>query len=236
MKWPFFFKRSAADDGRLDSYKRMRRAGRDLNMALAKRLPKDAVPEFGKKLGLFKAGTLILNNDDEIAVLYDYCLYHYRRGNKNVIERFLEQSPPAADSLDMTLLQAMLQSRFSAFRIVSITPRQGAVLLDLVRGDTLELVDLGIAETGTVGTILVGRLLPLPDFHMSTGTLIPLSEGEFAGSIVPIIEKFLPAGEDGRRPAMSATQEASYVGRVVKETLRAGGMENVFYSDMERVG
>jgi len=176
MKWPFFSQQSSVSNDLLDRYQRWREVGRDLNLLLVQRLPKDAVPECGKKLGIFKAGTLILNHDDEIAVLYDYCLYHFRRGNKTVIDRYLEQSPPAADSLEMTLLQAMTRVRFSMFRVMAITPRQGAVLRDLVQGDTIDLIDLGLAETGTPGSLLLGRLLPLPGFHMSSGTLIPVPE------------------------------------------------------------
>ncbi|MFZ4702191.1 MAG: hypothetical protein ACOYMG_19285, partial [Candidatus Methylumidiphilus sp.] len=82
MKWPFTFnkKNQGFNQERIDRYKQLRAIGRDLNMILVKQLPKAAVAECGKKLGIYKAGTLILNNDDEIAILFDYCLYHYRRG------------------------------------------------------------------------------------------------------------------------------------------------------------
>lgn len=231
--WPFSSKKSSAGHDVLDRYKSLREAGRDLNLTLAKQLPKDAVPECGKKLGIAKAGTLIFNNDDEVAVLFDYCLYHYRRGNKTVIERRLE-SPPAADSLDMALLQAMMQARFSAFILVKITPRQGAVVRDLVQGDTMELVDIGISETGTPGTVLLGRLLPLPDFYMSSGALIPLSEPAYQEHILPVIKKFMPDGPSVPHRPMSASQTAAYVAQMIRGALQAGGMDNVFYSDIAR--
>lgn len=231
--WPFSCKKSSATNDVLDRYKRFREAGRNLNLTLVKQLPKDAVPECGKKLGISKAGTLILNNDDEIAVLFDYCLYHYRRGNKTVIERYLE-SPPAADSLEMALLQAMLQARFSAFMIMKITPRQGAVLRDLVQGDTLDLADIGVSETGAPGTVLVGRLLPLPDFYMSSGALIPLPEPVYQEHLLPVVKKFMPDGPSAQHRPMSATQTAAYVAQMIRVALHAGGADNVFYSDIER--
>ena len=91
MKWPFFSKKPPRPDqeGLVERYKQLRSVSRKLNLTLIKQLPKVAVPECGKKLGIFKAGTLTLNNDDEIAILYDYCLHHYRRGGKNTIERYL---------------------------------------------------------------------------------------------------------------------------------------------------
>lgn len=235
MKWPFFAKRSSAKDERLESYKRLRQAGRALNLELAKQLPKNAAPEFGKKLGLAQGNMLVFNNDDEVAVLYDYCLFHYRRGGKTVIERYQEQTPPEPDSLEGLLLQAMLQSRFSVFRIERILPRQGAVLQDLVYGDTREIIDLSLAQTAMPGMLLLGRLLPLPEFHMSSGSLIPLSDEEYASRIAPIVKKFFPA--DAATPAKIApAQEAAYAGLVLRAALRIGAMDNVFYTDIEPAG
>ena len=134
MKWPFSFKKTphSENQGLIDRYKQVRAVGRDLNLTLAKQLPKAAVPECGKKLGIVKAGTLILNNDDEIAIVYDYCLYHYRRGGKNTIERYLENSAPAAESTEMAILSAMLASYYSVFKVLEIHPKQGASLQDLL--------------------------------------------------------------------------------------------------------
>lgn len=234
MKWLSFFKRKTPDNDTLDRYKQMRRVGRDLNLTLVKQLPKVAAPECGKKLGLFKAGTLILNNDDEIAVLYDYCLCYYRRGNKTVIERYLEQSPPPPESDEMALLQAMSKARYSLFRVTEIKPRQGAVLLDLVHGASIDLTDISLAETGTPGTILLGRVLSLADFNMSSGTMIPLPEEAYQQSLVPIVEKFMPETSPGSRPSMSAAQEAAFTAQLIRVSLHAGGADNTFYTDIEQ--
>jgi hypothetical protein len=231
MKWPSFFKRKRPDTDLISRYKRLRRIGRDLNITLIKQLPKVAVPECGKKLGIVKAGTLILNNDDEIAVIYDYCLYHYRRGNKTVIERYREQSPPPPDSEEMTLLNAMSDARCSVFRITETKPHQGAELLDLAYGGSLDLTDLSVAETGIPGTM--GRILSLPDLNLSSGTMIPVPEPAFEQSIVPLIQKFLPESGPNAPPVLSAAQNAAFTALLLRISLHAGGEDNVFYTDME---
>ena len=233
MKWPTFFKRTRANPELIGRYKHWRHIARELNLRLIKQLPKVAVPECGKKLGIVKAGTLVLSNDDEIAVVYDYCLHHYRRGNKTVIERYLEQTPPEPDSDEMTLLAAMSASHVSAFRITEVTPRTGAVLQDLGYGDRIELTDLALAETGIAGTIVVGRILQLPELQMSSGTLIPMPEAAFEQSVVPLIEKFMPTSGDGTRPTLSAAQNAAFTALLIRIALHAGGEDNVFYTDME---
>lgn len=233
MRWLSFFKKTPSTSEQTARYTHLRQVGRELNMALAKQVPKTAIPECGKKLGISKAGTLIINNDDEIAILYDYAIQHYRRGGKNVIERYLEQSPPPADSDEMALLQAMTQARYSVFRVEDIIPNQGARLRDLLRGDTLDLVDSGLATTGMPGVMIAGCLLTLESFHMSTGTLIPLSGTVFEEKILPIAEKFMPAGADGARPDMSTAQAASFAAQVIRVALHTGGEDNTFYTDME---
>ena len=235
MKWFSFFKSKPRQDieERIDRYKEWRAAGRDLNLALIKQLPQAALPECGKKVGLVKAGTLILNNDDEIAVLYDYCLHHYLRGGKNAIERYLENTPPPSESREATLLNAMLDSRYSVFKVLEIRPHQGASLLDLVRGDTLGLMDISVSETGEPGLVLSGRILRLEDFHLSSGTLIPLPEPVFDDKIKPILRKFLKSDEPGEKPQMSPGQQAAFTAEILRVSLHAGGEDNVFYTDME---
>ena len=236
MKWLFSFFKSkprAADEARVERYKECRAAGRALNMALIKQLPKAAVPECGKKLGIFKAGTLILNNDDEIAVLYDYCLYHYRRDGKNAVERYRENSPPPPESAEAALLEAMLKAYYSVFEVVAVHPRQGARLKDLVGGETLDLLDISLSETAAPGLVLVGRILPLPDFNMSSGTLIPLPAGVYEDKIKPVVRKFIKSAEPGPRPKLSGGQEAAYTAEILRLALHAGGEDNVFYTDME---
>ncbi len=235
MKWFPFFKSNpkSYNEELVERYKEWRSAGRELNMILAKQLPKVAIPECGKKLGLYKAGTLILNNDDEIAVLYDYGLHHYIRGGKNTIERYLENTRPAPDSRDAVLLKALLDARHSVFTVLEIHPHQGARLLDLAHGDTFDLVDIGISETAEPGLIFIGKIFKLEDFYMSTGTLIPLPATVFEDKIKPIFRKFLKSDQPGDKPKLSSGQYAAYTAELIRVSLHAGGADNVFYTDME---
>jgi hypothetical protein len=235
MKWlsSLFSKSSVPDDERVERYKRLRRAGIALNMTLVKLLPKPAVEEGGKKLGIYKAGTLILNNDDEIAILYDYCLHHYLRAGKNVIERYLEQTPPPADSDEAILLRAMLDARYSIFRLEAINPKRGGMLRDLLTGAEIDLMDISLSETGSPGILLLGRVLPMGDFRMSSGTLIPLTETAFEQAIKPILAKYTQDNIPSPQARLSPTKEAAFVARLIRAALHAGGEDNAFYTDME---
>lgn len=237
MKWLNFFKKARQDRERdaalVERYKAVRKAGLAFNMELIKQLPKAAAPECGKKLGLFKAGTLILNNEDEIAILYDHCLHHFRRAGKNAIERHAEQSPPAPGTLEAEYVEALLAARYCVLRVEALRPGLGVALRDLVTGERLDLMDLSLADTATVGTELVGRILPLPDFNMSSGTMVPLPFGVYEDKVVPVLRKYFPAEAEAPPPALSPSQWASLEAQLIRVALREGGLDNVFYSDVE---
>lgn len=219
------------DEELMDRYKRFRQLGRSYNLELIKQLPPPALPESGKKLGLYKAGTLILNQDDEIAVAYDYSLHHYRRAGKNAIERALATSPPALDSDEMVYLKSMATARFSLFRVEDILPRRGASLVDLVTGKRLDLMDIGLSSAGTPGIIVAGRVLSFDGFNMSSGTLIPVPEGVFESRMRAVISKFLPDTDEP--PTLSPAQSAAFEAQVIRIALHDGGEDNSFFTDME---
>ena len=235
MKWPFSFKKKPQTDNQelLDRYRHFRSVGRELNLTLVKQLPKVAVPECGKKLGLYKAGTLILNNDDEIAILYDYCLYHYRRGGKNAIERYMNNSPPEPDSTEMAILVAMMASYHSTFKVIDIHPHLGVSLQDFLSNNIINLIDISLSETGFPGLVVTGRILPFVDFHMSSGTLIPLPESVYQEKIIPIIQKFTRNDEAGTKAKLSVGLEAALTAELIRVSLQAGGADNTFYTDIE---
>lgn len=223
--------RNEDDEARLERYKQCRALGRRYNLTLIKLLPPPALPECAKKLGLYKAGTLILNQDDEIAIAYDYCLHHYRRAGKTVIDRALETSPPAPGTLEAAYLQTMVQARFSLFRVMDIRPHRGARLLDLVTQEPVDLLDIGLSSTGLPDMIVAGRLLCFEDFTMSSGTLIPIPGPVFESRIQPVIRKFLP-GDTAARPRPSPAQQAAFEAQILRIALHAGE-DTSFFTDIE---
>jgi hypothetical protein len=232
--WLFsLFRRTRNEDAeaRLDHYKQFRELGRRYNLTLIKLLPPPALPECAKKLGLYKAGTLILNQDDEIAVAYDYCLHHYRRAGKTVIDRTLEASPPAPGTLEAVYLQAMAHAHFSLFRVLDILPQRGAQLIDLVTEVPVDLLDIGLSSTGLPGMIVAGRLLSFEDFTMSSGTLIPIPEPVFESRIQPVIRKFLPE-KPAAGPRMPRAQQAAFEAQILRIALHAGE-DTSFFTDIE---
>src|SRR6476659_8597276 len=96
----------------LPRYKKLREAGVQLNRRLVKTLSRSVMGEGGRKLGILEGNELLLDTEDEMSVLMDYCIHDVRRYGLNAVERYLQSSPPPADSDEWVLLQALRVSRF----------------------------------------------------------------------------------------------------------------------------
>lgn len=216
---------------RMARYKRFRMLGKELNSSLIRRVPKPVVLKCGKKLGMLKGKTLVLGSEDELSVLFDYCLYSYRRNGKNAIQRYLEQSPPPADSEQMLLLQAMCKAYYSLFAVEKIHTGKGATMKDLLMNRCFVLMDIGIGETALPGMIFAGRVLPFEDFSMTSGTFIPIDRDLMESDILPVVERLLQGKKDGDA-FLTPGQEATFSGQIIRAAVRAGIFDRIEYSNI----
>ncbi len=175
---------------------------------------------------------LVLDNEDELTVLFDYCLHNYRRADKNIIERYLETSPPPASSDEMLVLQGKLKSYYSVFSVKEVRKGKGATLLDVIKNKEILLMDIGIGQSAVPGLVFAGRIVPVEDFYMTTGTFLPVSNKQvLEKGIIPVFNKFLrhkQAGEVNFSPA----QEAALSAQIIRLLLRAGALDKMMYRDI----
>src|SRR5437870_9030543 len=76
---------------------------------------------------------------------------------------------------DFLLLSALVRARYSMFQIEDMVPGLGAVIRDLLRGDEIFIVDVGLSESAIERFIMACRIFaPTPDFFMTTGTALPV--------------------------------------------------------------
>ncbi|HIE00433.1 MAG TPA: hypothetical protein EYP59_09110 [Thiotrichaceae bacterium] len=209
----------------VDDYKHIREVGRNLNSEIITQLSKSDITECGKKLGIVKNKTLQLSNEEELSVLFDYCLYSYRQGGKNPIERYIENTPPSENSDDLRLLQAMSQSYYSMFTIEEVYPEQGATIRDRLRNNQLFLMDIGIGKGGMPGMLFAGRVLPFADFYMSSGAIIPLQDKGLIEEIMLIVKKFMKHKKQEGNLLFSPAHEAAFSAQIIRAVLRTWAFE-----------
>ena len=158
----------------LARYQHLRQVGLQLNNRLVQTLSRSVLNEGGQRLGILKKNVLVLDSEDEMAVLMDYCIHDVRRQGANAIERYLAESPPPPDSDEMLLLQALRQARYSLFAVESVEPGVGVHVRDLLRDESLFLVDVGFSRTASVGMILAARVMMPGGIGMTTGAALPV--------------------------------------------------------------
>jgi len=204
----------------LTTYRRLRRGLLHLHSKLIKQLPKEAIESGGKQLGIMRNGVLVLATMDESSVLMDHCLHTYRVNGKTVLERYLD-SLPAPESDDFLLLSALVRARYSMFQIEAMVPGLGAVIRDLLRGDEIFIVDVGLSESAIERFIMACRIFaPTPDFFMTTGTALPVDRT--AGNLIVdgLESKFLMSKPDVRD---FTHEEMSDLSAFITRTLLAAG-------------
>jgi hypothetical protein len=221
------------DQQALAEYKSLRAKSRHLNSALTKLLPKSAIMDGAKRLGLRKGRLLTFGAQDETSILLDYCLYSFRRGGKTIIERYLENTPLEKKSEEMILLRAMVRSFYSIFIVKSIHKGRGVTLFDLFRDATFLLMDVGIGSTALPGMLFAGRVLPLAGYCMTSGAFLPLDHDLAEEVVESIPERYLQRENDEGRLIIGHRDEAVLSARIIRKALKRGAMETIAYMETE---
>ena len=224
---------SSEGDEVLRTYRRLRNVLTDMNKEFVRQLPKKSLMECAKKLGLAKGKVMVFNNPDETSVLFDYFLYNSRTRGKTAMEHYAAQTPPPPGSDEMTVLRASIDSFFSVFQVRQVYKGRGVLLYDIFKEDEVFLMDIGLGDTGVVKMALAGRILPLADFHMSTGALLPLWAELVLEAVGPIMDKWLLQHPDMGRTKLSPALDANFSAQLIRAALRAGAIGAINYLDVK---
>ena len=155
-------------------YQRLRRIRLRLNNELASRLPRDVINEGSKKIGIFQRGKIVLDCEDQVAVLMDYCIYDVYRRGRNAIDQYLCQSPPDLDSGELACLNTMQNATFTSLVVRDVEPGVGCYVQNLFTEDIRLLIDIGFSQTVKRGLVLVTRILDFDDYITTSGAALPI--------------------------------------------------------------
>ena len=212
-------------------YRRFRAVQRGLHHELMKLLPKNALKECGMVLGIYKNDTLVFSSESETDVLMDYCIYDYRWDGRNVIERYINQTPIEGGSDERILLNAMLEARYSLFMVDNVVRGRGVQTRDLLRGDSGFIVDVALSETAVKGCILACRIISPSNggFSMTTGAGLPADRPIMGRIIQEIPERFGKSG--GEIAQMSPEKAAEFSASIIRIFLEGNASSRMTYED-----
>ena len=220
------------NNGAVEEYTRLRKLLKEMNMGLFDRLPRKAIMECAKKLGLVEGKTLVFNDESETSVLMDYCIYCFRMGGKSVIELYAKENPPPPDSDEKRALAAMIGSYFSIFRVSRAYQGEGVLLRDFLKKQDVFMMDINLGNSAVPDMAFAGRILPYPDYYISAGAMLPLFEEPVVDAVSPIMEKWLSHYPDMDKTWLSPRLEANFSAQIIRAALRAGAIGNARYADI----
>lgn len=155
-------------------YQRLRPIRLRLNNELVRRLSRDVLNDGAKRIGILCGGTFVFDNEDEMSVLMDYCVYDVYRKGRNAVEQYLCDCPPDLDSDEMACLHAMQHATYALVAVFRIEPGVGCHVRNLFTEETRLLVDVGFSRTAQPGAVIATRLLDFGGFVATSGAALPV--------------------------------------------------------------
>src|SRR5271157_5323162 len=161
---------------KLQRYRRLR--------AINKRQQSDALDyvsptsrlDCARRLGLARGRSLVLDNPDEMTLVFDLVVHAGKGGRSRAIERYADKVRPAPGSDEALMLTAAWNAKFALWQVEGRHDVVGLDIRDIVRGESLWLIDESLEASCPIGLVLANRLMRIDDFVRTGGVTVPVDE------------------------------------------------------------
>ena len=187
-----------------------------------------AMLDCARRLGLARGRTLMLDNPDEMTLVYDLAVHAGVGGRSRAIGRYADRVRPPLGSDDALMLAAALDARFGLWAVEGRHETVGLHINHMMGGEQAWLIDEALEASCPNDRIFAGRLMTVGDFVMTCGVVVPVDE-------IVVMEAC------GSMPRWFVTSEADIVQdprfaiAIFRAVIRTGTMEGVRYIDPAKV-
>ena len=159
----------------VERYKELRAASRVLSHQILQTLPRQALSEIGKAIGVLHHGGLVFDSEDMMSVLMDCCLYDWVDAGKNVVHRYAETHTPPPGTDAHVLLQAYLRAKYRLLVPKTVLRGAGISVADAFSGEEFFLMDISLSQSTLSREVLLAtRTIPLGDYWITGGAPLPM--------------------------------------------------------------
>lgn len=158
----------------LTRYRRLREISKRHQTEAVRYVPHSALLDQARRIGLAVGKTLVAESMDELTLAFDLALYTAPPGRSRGIERYARSAAVPAGSDDDVVLQAMREARFSVWQVERRHEAVGLVVQDLMRENSLWLVDESLEQTAPEGMSVAMRVIMPEAFAMTCGVIVPV--------------------------------------------------------------
>jgi hypothetical protein len=141
--------------------------------------PVAKIKEIAERMGLAVADEMTQVGDFELAHAFDLAIYHAPPGRSRSIDR-VARHHAALRTEAALVLNGLLQSWFSVFRVIGPHPEAGLLLGDALLGGEVWVIDEGLTEEGVPGAVIATRLARIHGFAITCGVAATLDEDRLA--------------------------------------------------------
>jgi hypothetical protein len=112
-----------------------------------------------RRLDLARGRTLVLEDFDEMTLVFDLVVHAGIGGRARAIDRYAAKARPTAGSDDELMLAAARKAEFAVWKVERRHEVVGLHIVDVVTGQTLWLIDEALETTSRDGQMCASRLM-----------------------------------------------------------------------------
>jgi hypothetical protein len=158
----------------LERYRHLREISTGHHSGALKFLPRQALLEHAKRLGLAIGGMLVAESEAEMTLVFDLALYTAKERRSRALDRYARATPLPPGSDAARMLEAMRHARFSVWRIKQRHEAAGLIITDVLREAEVWLVDEQLEASAPEDLSFAGRICEPDRFAMSCGVVVPI--------------------------------------------------------------
>jgi len=209
----------------LARYRRLREIGKNHHSAMLDFVSKSAMITQAQRLGLVQGKTLVLNDMDEMNLVFDLLFYTAQKDRSRSVDRYARSVQSTLNNDEKLVLEAMRRDRFSIITSVRRHDVAGLVVEDVFRGSEYWLVDEGFEKSFQEGMMLATRLYALEGFAMAAGSGVLLG--------VDLINQALADTPLLRRKKPNeAINDRRFAEAIYRAAIESGATENITFQDL----
>ena len=160
----------------LEHYRHLRAISTAHHTGALKFVARPALLEQAKRLGLAAGNTLIVDNDEEMTLVFDLAVHTAKEGRSRAIDRYAKALPAPAGSDEARMLEAIRGAKFSVWKIERRHDAAGLVVSDVLRETEVWLLDVALESSSQDGMVFASRFCFIDDFAMTCGVVVPVTD------------------------------------------------------------
>ena len=152
-------------------YTKYRKVAKDLVQKILEKFVDNQSLRFaGRLMGIMQQQTFMLEEEEDMDFVMDFCLFEYQVDGKTFCQRYQEEVF-ILDEIEAKIIQANLLAYSSLFTILETDPENASVTLrDLFNeGQEIKIIDINLSKTAQAGILIFTRIVPFADFNMTSG-------------------------------------------------------------------